>query len=125
MDFAFANSFAEELAFGTGGINLSTDWWKLILIAFSALLFLFLLVRLALYIMRIVGVILCVTAGVGGGWLSRLFFTEILAQRLPENLVSFAPVLACFGGFLICFGIAGGIMTLIRKPAQPMPQEKK
>ncbi|MCQ2404346.1 MAG: hypothetical protein MJ202_11580 [Lentisphaeria bacterium] len=125
MDFAFANSFVEELAFGEDGIVLATDWWKLILIAFSALLFLFLLVRLALYIMRIVGVILCVAAGVAGGWLSKLLFAESLARRMPENGAPYASFLACVVGFLVCFAVAGGVMTMIRKPAQPLPKEKK
>lgn len=119
----FSGTIIEDLAFQEEGIVWATDWWKIIIIAFSALLFLFLLVKLALYILRIVGVILCVAVGGAGGWIAQLLLSEWLAERLPEDLQKYSPFLLGAAGFLLCFGFAAAVMTLIRKPAQPM--EKK
>ena len=125
MLFALANTFTEELAFQEGGINWATDWWKCIIIGFSCLLFLFLCVRLALYILRIVGVVLCVAVGSAGAWIAKLLFSDEIAARLPENAAPYAPILASFLGFLLCFSVAVCVMHIIRKPAQPMKQKSK
>ncbi|GEM_PF-5773625 len=124
MFFTLANTFTEELAFQEGTINWATDWWKCIIIGFSGLLFLFLCVKLALYILRIVGVVLCVAVGSAGAWVSKLLLSEKIAEYLPESAVPYAPVLASFLGFLVCFSVAVCVMMLIRKPAQPMKKNK-
>lgn len=116
---SFANTVTEDLAFQEGGVDWTADWWKVIIIAFSALLFLFLCLRLALYILRIVGVILCVAAGVAGGWLAYALLGSRLAELVGENLQPYAPFAAAFAGFLVTFAIAAGVMSWIRKPAQP------
>lgn len=125
MFFQLASTFTEELAFQEGQINWATDWWKCIIIGFSVLLFLFLCVKLSLYILRIIGVILCVVFGTAGAWVSKLLLTEKIAEYLPESAVPYAPVLSSLLGFLVCFVVALGIMMLIRTPAQPMKKKSE
>ncbi|MCQ2396946.1 MAG: hypothetical protein MJ106_04535 [Lentisphaeria bacterium] len=121
----FSGTIIENLAFQEEGIVWATDWWKIIIIAFSALLFLFLLIKLALYILRIIGVIICVAIGGVGGWLTQLLFSEKFAERLPERLQTFSPFIVGAIGFLICFGLAVAVMTMIRKPAQSLEKKKE
>ncbi len=116
-----ANTFTDELAFQEGGINWGTDWWKLIIIAFCALLLVFLTIRLALYILRIVGVILCIVFAGAGAFLAWKLVPEHISGLLPESVAPYAPALAAFIAFIVCFALSAGVMMLIRKPAQPLP----
>lgn len=116
-----ANTFTDELAFQEGGINWGTDWWKLIIIAFCALLLVFLTIRLALYILRIVGVILCIVFAGAGAFLAWKIVPEHISGLLPESVAPYAPALAAFIAFIACFALSAGVMMLIRKPAQPLP----
>lgn len=116
-----ANTFTDELAFQEGGINWGTDWWKLIIIAFCALLLVFLTIRLALYILRIVGVILCIVFAGAGAFLAWKIVPEHISGLLPESVAPYAPALAAFIAFIVCFALSAGVMMLIRKPAQPLP----
>lgn len=116
-----ANTFTDELAFQEGGINWGTDWWKLIIIAFCALLLVFLTIRLALYILRIVGVILCIVFAGAGAFLAWKLVPGHISGLLPESVAPYAPALAAFIAFIVCFALSAGIMMLIRKPAQPLP----
>lgn len=116
-----ANTFTDELAFQEGGINWGTDWWKLIIIAFCALLLVFLTIRLALYILRIVGVILCIVFAGAGAFLAWKLVPEHISGMLPESVAPYAPALAAFIAFIVCFALSAGVMMLIRKPAQPLP----
>ena len=114
----------ETLAFQSEGVDWHTDWWKVLIIAFAALLFLALLLRLSLYIMRIVGVVLCVAVGCVGGWIAKGLLSEVIAQKLPESAEPYAPLASGLLGFLVCFGIAAFIMALIRRTARPQPKPK-
>ena len=116
-----ANTFTDELAFQEGGINWGTDWWKLIIIAFCALLLVFLTIRLALYILRIVGVILCIVFAGVGAFLAWKLVPGHISGLLPESVAPYAPALAAFIAFIVCFALSAGVMMLIRKPAQPLP----
>ncbi len=116
-----ANTFTDELAFQEGGINWGTDWWKLIIIAFCALLLVFLTIRLALYILRIVGVILCIVFAGAGAFLAWRLVPGHISGLLPESVAPYAPALAAFIAFIVCFALSAGVMMLIRKPAQPLP----
>ena len=116
-----ANTFTDELAFQEGGINWGTDWWKLIIIAFCALLLVFLTIRLALYILRIVGVILCIVFAGAGAFLAWKIVPGHISGLLPESVAPYAPALAAFIAFIVCFALSAGVMMLIRKPAQPLP----
>lgn len=116
-----ANTFTDELAFQEGDINWGTDWWKLIIIAFCALLLVFLTIRLALYILRIVGVILCIVFAGAGAFLAWKIVPEHISGLLPESVAPYAPALAAFIAFIVCFALSAGVMMLIRKPAQPLP----
>lgn len=116
-----ANTFTDELAFQEGGINWGTDWWKLIIIAFCALLLVFLTIRLALYILRIVGVILCIVFAGAGAFLAWKLAPGHISGLLPESVAPYAPALAAFIAFIVCFALSAGVMMLIRKPAQPLP----
>ena len=116
-----ANTFTDELAFQEGGINWGTDWWKLIIIAFCALLLVFLTIRLALYILRIVGVILCIVFAGAGAFLAWKLVPGHISGLLPESVAPYAPALAAFIAFIVCFALSAGGMMLIRKPAQPLP----
>lgn len=116
-----ANTFTDELAFQEGGINWGTDWWKLIIIAFCALLLVFLTIRLALYILRIVGVILCIVFAGAGAFLAWKIVPGHVSGLLPESVAPYAPALAAFIAFIVCFALSAGVMMLIRKPAQPLP----
>ncbi len=116
-----ANTFTDELAFQEGGINWGTDWWKLIVIAFCALLLVFLTIRLALYILRIVGVILCIVFAGAGAFLAWRLVPGHISGLLPESVAPYAPALAAFIAFIVCFALSAGVMMLIRKPAQPLP----
>lgn len=116
-----ANTFTDELAFQEGGINWGTDWWKLIIIAFCALLLVFLTIRLALYILRIVGVILCIVFAGAGAFLAWKLVPGHISGMLPESVAPYAPALAAFIAFIVCFALSAGVMMLIRKPAQPLP----
>ena len=116
-----ANTFTDELAFQEGGINWGTDWWKLIIIAFCALLLVFLTIRLALYILRIVGVILCIVFAGAGAFLAWKLVPEHISGLLPASVAPYAPALAAFIAFIVCFALSAGVMMLIRKPAQPLP----
>lgn len=116
-----ANTFTDELAFQEGGINWGTDWWKLIIIAFCALLLVFLTIRLALYILRIVGVILCIVFAGAGAVLAWKLVPGHISGLLPESVAPYAPALAAFIAFIVCFALSAGVMMLIRKPAQPLP----
>lgn len=116
-----ANTFTDELAFQEGGINWGTDWWKLIIIAFCALLLVFLTIRLALYILRIVGVILCLVFAGAGAFLAWKLVPGHISGLLPESVAPYAPALAAFIAFIVCFALSAGVMMLIRKPAQPLP----
>lgn len=116
-----ANTFTDELAFQEGGIDWGTDWWKLIIIAFCALLLVFLTIRLALYILRIVGVILCIVFAGAGAFLAWKLVPEHISGLLPESVAPYAPALAAFIAFIVCFALSAGVMMLIRKPAQPLP----
>lgn len=116
-----ANTFTDELAFQEGGINWGTDWWKLIIIAFCALLLVFLTIRLALYILRIVGVILCIVFAGAGAFLAWKIVPEHISGLLPESVAPYAPALAAFIAFIVCFALSAGVMMLIRRPAQPLP----
>lgn len=115
------NTFTDELAFQEGGINWGTDWWKLIIIAFCALLLVFLTIRLALYILRIVGVILCIVFAGAGAFLAWRLVPGHISGLLPESVAPYAPALAAFIAFIVCFALSAGVMMLIRKPAQPLP----
>ena len=116
-----ANTFTDELAFQEGGLNWGTDWWKLIIIAFCALLLVFLTIRLALYILRIVGVILCIVFAGAGAFLAWKLVPGHISGLLPESVAPYAPALAAFIAFIVCFALSAGVMMLIRKPAQPLP----
>ena len=114
----------ETLAFQSEGVDWHTDWWKVLIIAFAALLFLALLLRLSLYIMRIIGVALCIAVGCAGGWIAKGLLSEVIAQNLPESAEPYAPLASGLIGFLVCFGIAALIMALIRRTARPQPKPK-
>ena len=114
----------ETLAFQAEGVDWHTDWWKVLIIAFAVLLFVALLVRLTLYVLRIVGVFVCVAVGGAGGWLAKGLFSEQFAESLPESAAPYAPVACGLAGFLVCFGVAAFIMRLIRRTARPQPKPK-
>lgn len=113
------------LAFNENGIDWHTDWWKLLIVGFASLLFLFLLVKLTLYILRMIGVFLCIAAGAAGAYVTQAFLTQPLASRMPESLQRFAPIAAGLIGFIFCYCISAFIMAIIRKPAQAMPKAKE
>ncbi len=119
LPLLLANSFADDLAFQQEGIQWSTDWWKVLIIAFAVLLLIFLALRLALYILRLVGVALCLAFAGAGGWFSWRTLSVPLGGLLPASLHPYAAAIAAAAGFLLCFGLAAGLMALIRKPAQP------
>jgi len=112
------------LSFNPEAINWGTDWWKLLIIAFSVLLLAYLCIRLALYVLRMIGVVVCLAVGVLGGYVAQIF-NGALAERVPEEMGRFANVATGLAGFVICYGIAVLVMMLIRKPAQPMQQPKE
>ncbi|MGN0866633.1 MAG: hypothetical protein ACI4SG_03010 [Oligosphaeraceae bacterium] len=120
-----ANSLSDDLAFQPEGIQWSADWWKLLILAFALLLLVFLTLKLALYILRLVGVALCLAFAAAGAWFSWQMLAEPARSILPESLHPYAAPLAAFAGFLLCFGMAAGVMSLLRKPAQPPPENKK
>ena len=101
------------------------DWWKWLLIGFAALLFLYLVIRLSLYIFKIIGAIMCVACGVAGGYLAQAVLNPLLAEHLPENVVHLSPFISGAIGFLLCYGIAAAIVLLIRKPALPVAKKKE
>ena len=114
----------DTLAFQSESVDWHTDWWKVLIIAFATLLFLALLLKLALYVMRLLGVVICVSVGSAGGWVAKGLFSEQLAEQLPPSAGPYAPVACGLMGFLLCFGIAAFIMKCIRKTARPVPEEK-
>lgn len=125
MDFPLlANTFAEGMAFQSDGIQWSVDWWKVLILAFGTLLLVFLAIRLALYILRLVGVILCLAFAAAGGVLAWRLLPGAMESLLPDTLAPFATPLAAVAGFLVCFGIAAGILHCIRMPAQPINEKK-
>ncbi len=119
-----ANTFVEDMAFQSNGIQWSVDWWKVLILAFGTLLLLFLAIRLALYILRLVGVILCLAFAAAGGVLAWRLLPDAMESLLPDALAPFATPVAAVAGFLVCFGIAAGIMHCIRMPARPLPEKK-
>lgn len=119
-----ANTFAEGMAFQSDGIQWSVDWWKVLILAFGTLLLLFLSIRLALYILRLVGVILCLAFAAAGGVLAWRLLPPTMESLLPDALAPFATPLAAVAGFLVCFGIAASILHFIRMPARPIDEKK-
>ena len=120
MNWLFCDiNINETLAFSPDGIDWHTDWWKILIIAFAALLYVALLVRFSLYILRLIGVLVCVGIGVLGAFVAKSLFTDYFAEGLPVSLAQYSPVVAALLGFLLCFGISTLVMTLIRKAAQP------
>jgi glycopeptide antibiotics resistance protein len=116
------SALTEALAL-TGDYRL--DWWKWLVIGFAALLLLYLVIRLSLYIFKIIGAIMCVACGVAGGYLAQAILNPVLAERLPENATHLAPIISGAIGFLVFYGLAATIVLLIRKPAQPLEKKKE
>lgn len=116
---------ADFLSFHGETISWQQDWWKILVIAFAALLFIFLLVKLTLYILRMVGVLLCIAFGVVGAYISIVLLNAPLARQLPENAQRFAPVAAAIIGFLVCYLIGALVMAIVRRPAKPASSDKK
>lgn len=112
----------DTLNFNPESINWGADWWKLLIIAFSALLLAYLSIRLALYVLRMVGVLVCLAVGILGGYMAQMFNAS-LAARMPENIARFAPAATALAGFIICYGIAIIIMYMVRKPAQALEEK--
>ena len=111
----------EILSFSPDGIDWHTDWWKLLIIAFAALLYVALLVKFSLYVLRLIGVLVCVGIGSIGAFTAKSLLTKYFEEWLPIQLEQYAPVLSALLGFMLCFGVATFVMTLIRKAAQPPP----
>ena len=116
---ARADSLMEELALDPDGVNVGADWWKYILIALSGLLVVYLAIRLTLYILRLVGVLVCIAVGAAGA-----YFAQLLNPRLeafmPESVQRFTPFVSGLIGFLVCYAVGTLIMMFIRKPAAPL-----
>lgn len=109
----------ETLSFSQDGVDWHTDWWKLLIIAFAVLLYVALLVKLSLYILRLVGVLICIVIGGLGAWTAKTMFTDFFAEWLPASMASYSPILSGLLGFLLCFGVSTFILTLIRRAARP------
>jgi hypothetical protein len=116
---------AEVLSFHGEQIDWHTDWWRLLIIGFAGLLFLYLLIRLALYLFRLLGVILCLAFGALGAYIDILLFADRLAPHVPEEVRRFTPIAVGMMGFVLFFAIAALIMRMIRKPVQALPPPKK
>ncbi len=122
--FADASDIADTLAFQGDSFVWQTDWWKAIIIAFSALLFAFLLIKLSLCLLRLVGVLLCLAFGILGGYIGVIVLNSHIAGWLPENAQRFAPIGSAVCGFIVFYAVGAGIMSLVRKPAQPAGKEE-
>ncbi len=111
-----AEGIADELALDPEGVNFSADWWKYILMALAGIVILYLAIRLTLYILRLVGVLVCIAVGAMGA-----YFAQLLNPRLeafmPESVQRFTPFVSGLIGFLLCYIVATMVMMLIRKPA--------
>ncbi|MBQ4480769.1 MAG: hypothetical protein II943_09035 [Victivallales bacterium] len=118
MDWLFCD-INEILAFSPDGVDWHTDWWKILIISFATLLYVALLVRFSLYILRLVGVLVCVGIGVLGALVAKSLLTDYFAEWLPTSLNQYASVISALLGFLLCFGVSTFVMMLIRKAAQP------
>lgn len=120
-----AEGFLQALSFSPDGIVWQTDWWKILIIAFATLLFLFLLVKLTAYVFRMVGVIVCLAVGAAGGYTAMIAGKEMVAAHLPENAVPAAPFIAAAAGFLLCYFLAATVISILRRTATPPPQGKE
>lgn len=114
-----AEGLADELALDPKGVNLSADWWKYILIALAGLAIVYLAIRLTLYILRLVGVLVCIAVGAVGAYFAQLLNPR-LGAFMPESTQRFTPFVSGLIGFLLCYALGTLIMMLIRKPAAPM-----
>ena len=120
-----AQEIADVLSFHGDQIDWHTDWWRLLIIGFAGLLFLYLLIRLALYLFRLLGVLLCLAFGALGAYIDILLFADRLAPHVPEEIRRFTPIAVGMLGFTLFFTIAAIIMRMIRKPAQALPPPRK
>ena len=112
-----ADGIADELALDPDGINVGSDWWKYLVMALGVILVVYLLIRLTLFVMRLIGVLICLAAGVVGGAFAQIFNAS-LETRLPDSIQRFTPVISGLAGFLLFFMIASLVMSIIRKPAE-------
>ena len=120
-----AQEIADVLSFHGEQIDWHQDWWRLLIIGFAGLLFLYLLIRLALYLFRLLGVLLCLAFGAFGAYIDIVLFTDRLAPHVPEQIRRFTPIAVGMLGFTLFFAIAALIMRMIRKPVQALPPPKK
>ena len=120
-----AQEIVDVLSFPGEQIDWHTDWWRLVIIGFAGLLFLYLLIRLALYLFRLLGVLLCLAFGALGAYIDILLFADRLAPKVPEEVRRFTPIAVGMLGFTLFFGIAALVMKMIRKPVQALPPPKK
>ena len=120
-----AQEIVDVLSFPGEQIDWHTDWWRLVIIGFAGLLFLYLLIRLALYLFRLLGVLLCLAFGAFGAYIDILLFADRLAPKVPEEIRRFTPIAVGMLGFTLFFGIAALVMKMIRKPVQALPPPKK
>ena len=120
-----AQEIADVLSFHGEQIDWHQDWWRLLIIGFAGLLFLYLLIRLALYLFRLLGVLLCLAFGALGAYIDVVLFTDRLAPHVPEQIRRFTPIAVGMLGFTLFFAIAALIMRMIRKPVQALPPPKK
>lgn len=114
-----AEGIADELALDPEGVNFSADWWKYILMALAGIVILYLAIRLTLYILRLVGVLVCIAVGAMGAYFAQLLNPRLEAL-MPESMQRFTPFVSGLIGFLICYAVGTFIMMLIRKPAAPL-----
>ncbi|MBR6470290.1 MAG: hypothetical protein IKS83_00705, partial [Victivallales bacterium] len=115
----------EVLAFSQDGVDWHTDWWKILIIAFAVLLYVVLLVKFSLYILRLVGVLVCVIIGGIGAWTAKALLTSYFAEWFSAALKPYAAVLSGLLGFMLCFGVSAFVLTMIRKAARPQPEPRK
>ena len=114
-----AEGFADELALDPEGVNLSADWWKYILIALAGIAIIYLAIRLTLFILRLVGVLVCIAVGAVGAYFAQLFNPRLEAF-MPESAQRFTPIASGLIGFLLCYAVGTLVMLLNRKPAAPL-----
>ncbi len=114
-----AEGIADELALDPEGVNFSADWWKYILMALAGIAILYLAIRLTLYILRLVGVLVCIAVGAMGAYFAQLL-NPCLGAFMPESVQRFTPFVSGLIGFLVCYAAGMLIMMLIRKPAAPL-----
>ena len=118
-----AEGFADDLALDPEGVNIGADWWKYILMALAGIVIFYLAIRLTLYILRLIGVLVCIAVGAVGAYFAQLLNPRLEAL-MPEEVQRFTPFVSGLIGFLLCYAAGTLVMMMIRKPAAPLRESK-